>query len=141
MSRTFPWRSGRRPASVLWRTGVAMGNTILRGRSHASYKVCGGADNNNMWPCPERATRVEGGSIVRGAQVAMKSHVRTVVVLALAAALVALFLHNVDLWSVGVNIVRARPEWLAVSLATMVVNLAIRSLRWRYLLEPLGHTS
>src|SRR2546425_3276985 len=71
----------------------------------------------------------------------MRSHLRTIIVLALAAALVALFLQNVDLWSVGVNIVRARPEWLALSLATMVVNLAIRSLRWQYLLEPLGHTS
>ena len=71
----------------------------------------------------------------------MRSHLQTIIVLALAAGLVALFLHNVDLWRVGVNIMRARPEWLALSLATMVVNLAIRSLRWQYLLEPLGHTS
>jgi hypothetical protein len=28
-----------------------------------------------------------------------------------------------------------------LSLATMLVNLAIRALRWQYLLEPLGHTS
>ena len=46
----------------------------------------------------------------------MRSRIRTVIVLALAAGLVALFLHNVDLWRVGVNIVRARPEWLALSL-------------------------
>src|SRR5436305_2646498 len=71
----------------------------------------------------------------------MKSHIRTVVVVAVAAGLVALFLHNVDLWRVGAEIVRARPEWLALSLATMVVNLAIRALRWQYLLEPLGHTT
>jgi len=71
----------------------------------------------------------------------MRSHVRTIVVLAVAVGLVALFLHNVDLWRVGAEIVRARPEWLALSLATMVVNLAIRALRWQYLLEPLGHTS
>ena len=71
----------------------------------------------------------------------MRSHVRTIVVLAIAVGLVALFLHNVDLWRVGAEIVRARPEWLALSLATMVVNLAIRALRWQYLLEPLGHTS
>src|SRR5205814_4715782 len=55
--------------------------------------------------------------------------------------LVALFLHNVDLWGVLSNIVRARPEWLALSLLTMFLNLAIRSWRWQYLLEPLGHIS
>jgi glycosyltransferase 2 family protein len=71
----------------------------------------------------------------------MRSHIRTLVVLAVAVGLVALFLHNVDLWRVGAEIVRARPEWLALSLATMLVNLAIRALRWQYLLEPLGHTS
>jgi uncharacterized protein (TIRG00374 family) len=71
----------------------------------------------------------------------MRSHVRTIVVLALAVALVALFLHNVDLWGVLANIARARPEWLAFSVFTMFVNLAIRSLRWQYLLEPLGHTT
>lgn len=71
----------------------------------------------------------------------MRSHVRTIVVLALAVALVALFLHNVDLWGVLTNIMRARPEWLAFSVATMFVNLAIRSLRWQYLLEPLGQTT
>ncbi len=75
------------------------------------------------------------------AQDAMRSHIRTIVVLALAAGLVALFLHNVDLWGVAVNIVRARPEWLLLSLLTMIVNLALRALRWQYLLEPLGHTT
>ena len=67
----------------------------------------------------------------------MRAQVRTVIVL----ALVALFLHNVDLWGVASNIVRARPEWLALSLATMFVNLSLRALRWQYLLEPLGHTT
>jgi uncharacterized protein (TIRG00374 family) len=71
----------------------------------------------------------------------MRSHVRTFLVLAVAVALIALFLHNVDLWRVLTAIVHARPEWLALSLATMLVNLAIRSLRWQYLLAPLGHTS
>jgi uncharacterized protein (TIRG00374 family) len=71
----------------------------------------------------------------------MRSHIRTIIVLALAAGLVALFLRNVDLWRVVADIMRARPEWLALSLATMFVNLAIRALRWQYLLEPLGHTT
>ena len=52
----------------------------------------------------------------------------------------SLFLHNVDLRGVVGEIVRARPEWLALSLATMFVNLAIRAWRWQYLLEPLGAT-
>jgi len=71
----------------------------------------------------------------------MRSHVRTAIVLALAVGLVALFLYKVDLWGVVSNIVRARPEWLALSVLTMFVNLAIRALRWQYLLEPLGRTS
>ena len=71
----------------------------------------------------------------------MRSRIRTAIVLLLAAGLVALFLHNVDLWRVGSDIVRARPEWLALSLATMFVNLAIRSLRWQLLLAPLGPTT
>jgi len=70
----------------------------------------------------------------------MKSHVRTAIVLVLAAGLVVLFLHNVDLWRVGSDIVHARPEWLALSLCAMVANLPIRSLRWQFLLEPLGGT-
>jgi uncharacterized membrane protein YbhN (UPF0104 family) len=71
----------------------------------------------------------------------MRSHVRTVVVLAVAAALLALFLRNVDLWHALGEITRARPSWLALSLATMFVNLTIRARRWQYLLEPLGPTS
>ena len=68
----------------------------------------------------------------------MRSHFRTIVVLALAVGLLALFLHNVDLRRVAGNIARARPGWLAVSLGSVMVNLVIRSLRWQYLLEPLG---
>jgi uncharacterized protein (TIRG00374 family) len=62
-------------------------------------------------------------------------------VLAVAAVLVALFLRNVDLWRVVREIEHARPEWIAISLASMFVNLAIRSIRWQYLLEPLGRVS
>ena len=71
----------------------------------------------------------------------MRSHIRTIVVLALAVGLLAWFLHNVDLGRVAADIIRAQPEWLVLSLATMFVNLAIRSWRWKYLLEPLGATS
>src|SRR5439155_8474167 len=71
----------------------------------------------------------------------MRFHIRTIAVFAAAVALIALFLRNVDMWRVAADIVRARPEWLALSLATMVLNLAIRAFRWRYLLDPLGPTS
>lgn len=71
----------------------------------------------------------------------MRSHVRTLAVLALVAVLLWLFLRNVDLARVGRDIVAADPGWLALSLATMVVNLAFRALRWQFLLEPLGQVS
>ena len=71
----------------------------------------------------------------------MRAHVRTLVVLAVAAALVALFLYNVNLWEVLAAIGRARPEWVALSLATSFLSLAIRAFRWKYLLEPLGVTT
>ena len=69
----------------------------------------------------------------------MRSTVRTIIVLALAALLVGLFLQNVDLRGVGREILRAEPAWLLFSIATMFGNLAIRAWRWQYLLEPLGH--
>jgi uncharacterized protein (TIRG00374 family) len=71
----------------------------------------------------------------------MRSHARTIVVLAVALGLVALFLHNVDLGGVVASIAQARPEWLALSLATMFANLSIRALRWQFLLEPIAPTS
>jgi uncharacterized protein (TIRG00374 family) len=71
----------------------------------------------------------------------MRSHLRTIIVVALAVGLLAVFLSNVDLRGVVREIVHARPEWLMLSLATMFLNLAIRAWRWQYLLEPLGGTS
>src|SRR5260221_5580876 len=71
----------------------------------------------------------------------MRSHLRAALVVALAVGLLALFLHNVNLWRVAADIARAKPQWLALSLATMFVNLAIRSWRWKFLLEPLGPTT
>src|SRR5215213_606008 len=68
----------------------------------------------------------------------MRSHFRTIIVVAVAVLLLALFLNNVDLRGVVGQILRARPEWLALSLATMIANLLVRSWRWQYLLQPLG---
>ena len=70
----------------------------------------------------------------------MRPHLRTLVVLASPWACWRCS-DNVDLARVVGTIVHARPEWLALSLATMVVNLAIRARRWQYLLEPLAETS
>jgi len=71
----------------------------------------------------------------------MRSHLRTILVLALAVGLLAWFLSNVDLRGVAREIVHAQLDWLALSLATMFLNLFIRAWRWQYLLEPLGPTS
>ena len=71
----------------------------------------------------------------------MRSPLRTAIVLAVAAALVAVFLRNVDLGRVAGEILHARVEWLAVSLVTAILSLVIRALRWQYLLEPLGRAS
>jgi uncharacterized protein (TIRG00374 family) len=71
----------------------------------------------------------------------MRSHVRTIVVLAVALALIALFLYKVNFWGVLAAIRRAHRGWLALSLSTTFVNLAIRALRWKFLLEPLGATT
>lgn len=68
----------------------------------------------------------------------MRSHVGTVLVLVVAAVLVVIFLSNVNLWGVAREIAGARPAWLALSLTAMVASLAIRALRWQYLLDPLG---
>jgi uncharacterized protein (TIRG00374 family) len=71
----------------------------------------------------------------------MKSSLRTLVVLAVGAVLLGLFLRNVDFGRVVREIAHARPEWLALSLASMFVNLSIRAFRWQYLLDPLGKVS
>src|SRR6185437_12199416 len=71
----------------------------------------------------------------------MRSHFRTIAVLAVAAALVVVFLHNVDLWGVVREIARARLPWLALSLIAVCFNLVFRARRWQFLLEPLGATT
>jgi uncharacterized protein (TIRG00374 family) len=68
----------------------------------------------------------------------MRSYVRGVVVLAIAAGLVALFFRDVDLARVGSDIAHARRGWLVFAVGTSFLNLAIRAYRWQYLLEPLG---
>jgi hypothetical protein len=71
----------------------------------------------------------------------MRAHIRTIVVVVLALALLGLFLRNVDFGGVAREIVRAHPGWLFLSLVTMILNLVIRAWRWQFLLEPLGKAS
>jgi uncharacterized protein (TIRG00374 family) len=71
----------------------------------------------------------------------MRSPIRTAIVLLVAAALVVVFLRNVDLRHVAGEIVHARLRWLLLSFMTAILSLVIRALRWQYLLEPLGHAS
>jgi glycosyltransferase 2 family protein len=71
----------------------------------------------------------------------MRSPIRTAIVLAVAAALVVVFLRNVPLRDVAGAIMHARVSWLGLSLLTAILSLIIRALRWQYLLEPLGHAS
>src|SRR5205814_8561260 len=71
----------------------------------------------------------------------MRSPIRTAIVIAVAAALVVLFLRNVPLRDVAGRIVDARVSWLGISLLTAILSLIIRALRWQYLLEPLGRAS
>jgi uncharacterized protein (TIRG00374 family) len=71
----------------------------------------------------------------------MRAHIRTIVVVVLALALLGLFLRNVDFVGVAREIMRAHPGWLFLSLVTIIVNLVIRAWRWQFLLEPLGKAS
>lgn len=71
----------------------------------------------------------------------MRSALRTIVVLAVAAVLVVVVFYNVDIRAVLEQIVRAQPSWLLFSLATILLNLVLRAWRWQYLLEPIGRPS
>ena len=65
----------------------------------------------------------------------MRSALRTLVVLALAVGLLAVFLYHVDLRRVGSEIVHAQPEWLMLSFITTLENLVIREDGFRKLLN------
>ncbi|HEX4347647.1 MAG TPA: lysylphosphatidylglycerol synthase transmembrane domain-containing protein [Vicinamibacterales bacterium] len=71
----------------------------------------------------------------------MRSTVRTLFVIAAALALVALFFRNVDLRAVTRDIAHAHPAWLALSLSSFLLIIAIRARRWQFLLRPLGQPS
>jgi glycosyltransferase 2 family protein len=70
----------------------------------------------------------------------MGTRTRTALLLVLAIALFAWFLRGTDLAAVGAQIRRARPDRLVLSFVPLAVAYVARSLRWQYLLEPIGPT-
>jgi hypothetical protein len=59
----------------------------------------------------------------------------------LAIVLLTLFLRNADLQSVWHEIRRADLGLLAVAVTSIFMNMVLRSIRWQYLLEPIGVTT
>ena len=68
----------------------------------------------------------------------MPSRLRTALVLILAIALFAWFLRGADMSAVLDQMRRARPELLLLSLAPLALTYVSRTVRWQYLLEPIG---
>ena len=70
----------------------------------------------------------------------MPSRVRTVLILLLTVGLLWFFLRNADMPLVWAEMRRARPMLLVAAVAITGFTYVLRSLRWQYLLAPLGHT-
>jgi uncharacterized protein (TIRG00374 family) len=68
----------------------------------------------------------------------MAVRLRTALVFILAIALFAWFLRGADTSAVLEQIRRARPELLLLSLVPLAVTYLSRTIRWQYLLEPIG---
>lgn len=63
---------------------------------------------------------------------------RTLVILALAAGLIALFLRGADLERVLAEVRTARPWLLVAAVGLTLASYLVRTRRWQYLLAPLG---
>ncbi len=68
----------------------------------------------------------------------MRGHLRTVVVLLLAAAMLALFLQNTDFRVVGAEMARARLDLVVLAVVVTGLTYVLRAMRWQYLLQPIG---
>ena len=68
----------------------------------------------------------------------MRQHLRTILAIAAAAGLLALFLRNTDFHQVGREIARAEPGLLVAALGTTALVYVFRAIRWQYLLQPIG---
>ncbi len=69
----------------------------------------------------------------------MRAHLRTAFLIVLAVGLLALFLRNANLHDVWREIQRGRVGLLLVALVATGFTYLFRTLRWQYLLLPLGH--
>jgi uncharacterized protein (TIRG00374 family) len=67
-------------------------------------------------------------------------HLRTAIVSLLALALLAWFVRGTNLTDVWVQLQQVRPGLLVLSLILVCLTYVGRTIRWRYLLSPLGHT-
>lgn len=70
----------------------------------------------------------------------MRPGFRTTLLLVLAIALFAWFLRGVDTSAVLAHIGRARLDFLLLSFVPLAFTYLARSLRWQFLLEPIGPT-
>jgi uncharacterized protein (TIRG00374 family) len=70
----------------------------------------------------------------------LRNAIRTVIVIALAIGLLAVFLRNADLSQVWASVTRARADFLLLSLVLTCATFVVRAERWQYLLAPLGAT-
>lgn len=68
----------------------------------------------------------------------MRRHLRTIVVLLLAAGLLALFLRNTDFRVVQAEMARARLDLLLLAIGVTAMTYVFRAVRWLYLLAPIG---
>jgi uncharacterized protein (TIRG00374 family) len=68
----------------------------------------------------------------------MRSFVRNLAVASLAVGLLAVFLRNAHLSVVWQEIRHAEVALIVAAIASMFVNTAVRSVRWQYLLKPVG---
>jgi glycosyltransferase 2 family protein len=70
----------------------------------------------------------------------LRAAIRTILVIALAVGLLAIFFRNADLGRVWIEMQSARSDMLGLSFVLTAATYFIRAERWQYLLEPLGHT-
>lgn len=70
----------------------------------------------------------------------MKRHIRTVVVIAIAILLLALFLRQANLRDVWTEIRNGRLDLVGLAIAVTLLTYVLRALRWQYLLGALGST-
>jgi glycosyltransferase 2 family protein len=70
----------------------------------------------------------------------LRTAFRTILVAGLAIGLLALFVRNADFAQVGAAVRAARADLLGLAIGLTLVVYVVRTVRWQYLLEPLGKT-